>query len=341
MDIPAVFRYDDGVQVYLQLSSEVFTLKITTLEYFLTLAQSSSISEASQRLYIAQPTLTKALQQFEQEIGVKLFERSRDGISLTAAGKQILPQAQQMVGYYHEWLEMGQQAALQSIDIYISRSFSDLLLPNILVKFRQRHPELPVNYITVRTPGQFISRNLQKPSIALFLCSEKALQTYTKIQGNKPLILCHGESRCLVSKYSPLANKSAIPLSDLENLLLVLPGSSRHEETAYSSDSGFISHIFNSFPAPRTIHVETVTNVINQVAENPQTYAISYYPVLKRYERVRRGELVYPIFEDGHQYRENLCLFYSKAAYDQHPLMAELILSIRDAFREFFDALEK
>lgn len=64
-------------------------LKIKALEYFITLAESQSINEAAQKLYIAQPSLTKALQLFEKEIGVQLFHRTKSGIQLTEAGKKI------------------------------------------------------------------------------------------------------------------------------------------------------------------------------------------------------------------------------------------------------------
>ena len=79
-------------------------MKIQTLEYLITLAESHSINEAAQKLYISQPSLTKALQLFEKEIGVQLLLRNKAGIQLTAAGKSILPEVKQVVSYYNHWL---------------------------------------------------------------------------------------------------------------------------------------------------------------------------------------------------------------------------------------------
>ena len=304
-------------------------MKINTLEYLLVLAQSSSISEAAQRLYIAQPTLTKALHQLEQEIGVRLFDRSREGIALTSAGERILPQAKQIVAYYQEWLELGRQTALQSIDICVGRSFSDLLIPNILVKFRQRHPNVPVNYIVSREPCELISRSLQRPVIALFACNHETLQHCSELQGNRPTLLMPVEFRCLVSRNSPLARLKTVALQNLKDLFLVLPGSGENGNENYS-------HSLGVFPSKQIIHVETLTNVISQVAENPQTYALSHYPTLRRYEQVRSGELVFPPFE-MHQEEMSLCLFYLKQAYDQHPLVAELVSSICTEFERFIE----
>ena len=56
---------------YIRIEGRII-LKIKVLEYFITLAESQSINEAAGKLYIAQPSLTKALQLFEAEIGTQL-----------------------------------------------------------------------------------------------------------------------------------------------------------------------------------------------------------------------------------------------------------------------------
>lgn len=90
---------------YIKIEGRII-LKIKVLEYFITLAESQSINEAAGKLYIAQPSLTKALQLFEAEIGTQLFQRKKTGIQLTEAGKRILPEAKQMVEYYNGWLSL-------------------------------------------------------------------------------------------------------------------------------------------------------------------------------------------------------------------------------------------
>ena len=133
-------------------------MKIEVLQYFTVLAESRSISEAAQKLYIAQPSLTKSLQMFEEELGFRLFERSRGGITLTPEGKKILPQAKKMVEYYESWLELGHQNTLSLIDIFVGRSFADFLLPHILVEFSQKYPDLPVNYVISVHRTAFLQR---------------------------------------------------------------------------------------------------------------------------------------------------------------------------------------
>ena len=57
------------------------TMKIQMLKYFVTLSESRSISEAAQKLYIAQPSLSKSLQLLEKDLGLSLFVRTDAGIS--------------------------------------------------------------------------------------------------------------------------------------------------------------------------------------------------------------------------------------------------------------------
>ena len=312
-------------------------MKITTLEYFLELAASESITEASKRLYVAQPTLTKALKQFEEEIGFRLFERSRDGISLTSEGRQILPQVKQMVDNYHEWLSMGKKNELRSITVCVGRSFSDMLLPTILAKFRQRHPDVSVNYVVKRTPGEFISKSINEPVIALLSCKAQLIESYSELQGNSPSILCTGEFRCLLNSANPLSKARTISLKDLRKLLLVLPGSDKEEEQKYLSEPTAVSRIFKAYPDQQTIHVDTVNNVINLVAEDPNTFATSFYPTLLRYEQVRNGRLIAVPVQNTKE--SLLCLFYSKRAASRQPLVDELVTAITREFAHYIPKL--
>ena len=75
---------------YIRIEGRII-LRIKVLEYFITLAESQSINEAAGKLYIAQPSLTKALQLFEAEIGTQLFQRKKTGIQLTVAFLKNFP----------------------------------------------------------------------------------------------------------------------------------------------------------------------------------------------------------------------------------------------------------
>lgn len=64
-------------------------MKLSNLRYFVKVAQYGSLSEAAKRLFISQPTLSRRIQELEEEMGVPLFIRQLKGMKLTANG-QIL-----------------------------------------------------------------------------------------------------------------------------------------------------------------------------------------------------------------------------------------------------------
>lgn len=67
------------------------------LKYILTIVSCGSISEAAKQLFISQPSLSSAVKELEQEIGVDIFWRSSKGISLSNEGVEFLSYARQVV----------------------------------------------------------------------------------------------------------------------------------------------------------------------------------------------------------------------------------------------------
>ena len=66
------------------------------LLYFWMVAKEGSISRAAEKLHLAQPTLSNQIQRLERSIGARLFDRLPDRFALTAAGEELLADAQAM-----------------------------------------------------------------------------------------------------------------------------------------------------------------------------------------------------------------------------------------------------
>ena len=72
-------------------------MTLLQLKYIVTIAESGSLNEAAKRLYLAQPSLTSAVKDLENELGITIFSRTNKGVLLTAEGEEFLGYARQVM----------------------------------------------------------------------------------------------------------------------------------------------------------------------------------------------------------------------------------------------------
>ena len=72
-------------------------MTLLQLKYVVAVASAGTISEAAKQLYIAQPSLTSAIKELENELGITIFKRTNKGILLSADGEEFLGYARQVI----------------------------------------------------------------------------------------------------------------------------------------------------------------------------------------------------------------------------------------------------
>ena len=65
------------------------TQNLSSYRIFYAVANTGNISKAAKELYISQPAISKSIQKLEENIGIKLFDRSSRGVSLTPEGELL------------------------------------------------------------------------------------------------------------------------------------------------------------------------------------------------------------------------------------------------------------
>ena len=75
-------------------------MTLTQLKYAITVSEAGSMNQAAKELFISQPSLSLAIRDLEEEIGVELFRRSSRGILLTPDGEEFIGYAKQVVEQY-------------------------------------------------------------------------------------------------------------------------------------------------------------------------------------------------------------------------------------------------
>ncbi|MBE6110672.1 MAG: LysR family transcriptional regulator, partial [Erysipelotrichaceae bacterium] len=75
-------------------------MTIQQILYAIVIAEKGSINKAAETLYISQPSLTSAIQELEKSIGIRIFNRTGRGVTLTNDGKEFLLYARQVYAQY-------------------------------------------------------------------------------------------------------------------------------------------------------------------------------------------------------------------------------------------------
>ncbi|MDG6094125.1 LysR family transcriptional regulator [Acetobacter sp. AN02] len=132
-------------------------MELRHLRYFLAIAEQGSFTRAAEVLGMEQPPLSQQIRQFEEELGVRLFQRLSRGVRLTTIGEDLLPQAQAILGMQKLFLTTAQGLARGErglIRVGLAGAVSFLpVIPLTIRKFRETWPGITVFLEESNTPA--------------------------------------------------------------------------------------------------------------------------------------------------------------------------------------------
>ncbi len=121
---------------------------IRQLEYFVSVAESGSIVEAARRLHVTQPTVSGALSKMEEQFGTGLFIRHHArGVSLTASGRRLLPEARTLLRHLEQFEHEARAASgevVGRLDIGCFVTLAPRYMPELISRFTARHPRVEI-----------------------------------------------------------------------------------------------------------------------------------------------------------------------------------------------------
>ncbi|MGN0835899.1 MAG: LysR family transcriptional regulator [Akkermansia sp.] len=111
------------------------TLTLQKMRYLVAVAEKGSITGAAGELFVSQPSLTKTIHEVEDEVGIRIFERSSKGISVTKKGEEFLAYVRQVLEQadllQEHFLQQGARKRLFCISsqhyAFAVRAFADLV----------------------------------------------------------------------------------------------------------------------------------------------------------------------------------------------------------------------
>jgi DNA-binding transcriptional LysR family regulator len=118
-------------------------MDVPRLEAFLEVARLGSMRAAARSLHLGQPALSARIVALEDELGAKVFERSKRGVRLTLAGRALMPYAERAL----EAVEAGRSAVSQveqgddgELVIAAASAVNASVVPELVARFRRYHP---------------------------------------------------------------------------------------------------------------------------------------------------------------------------------------------------------
>ena len=117
------------------------------LSAFLRLARAGSFSEAARQSGVSQPALSRMVQQMEEAIGARLFDRTTRSVALTPAGQDLLPIAARLVAEFdRSFSELARfiEGRRGRVAVAALPSVAAVLLPPAIARYRQEHAEVEV-----------------------------------------------------------------------------------------------------------------------------------------------------------------------------------------------------
>ncbi|UBF28230.1 LysR family transcriptional regulator [Kovacikia minuta CCNUW1] len=132
-------------------------MELRHLHYFITVAEELHFSRAAERLHISQPPLSQQIQNLEDELGVKLFERTKRQVHLTEAGKVFLERCYLVLAQLEQAIAVTQQIGrgeVGQLAISFVGTAMFTLLPEIFRVFREQFPAVELRLHELTTAQQ-------------------------------------------------------------------------------------------------------------------------------------------------------------------------------------------
>jgi LysR family hydrogen peroxide-inducible transcriptional activator len=120
-------------------------MTLNELRFIVAVAQERNFRRAAEKAFISQPALSLAIQKLEDELGLKIFERGKNEVSLTPVGGEIVEQAQRVLEEAERIREIAAQGKNQLITplrLGIIHSVSPYLLPDLIPELRKLAPHM-------------------------------------------------------------------------------------------------------------------------------------------------------------------------------------------------------
>lgn len=183
------------------------------MSYFVEVVNEGGMTNASKSLYIAQPTISKAVKDIEKELGMPLFDRSKRELKLTDAGQVFYQKCKEILALYNNLpVEINSLLGLETghISIGLSAVMNMNKFIQILGEFHKLYPN--ITYNLVENGGKIIESQLANDEIDIGITT---LPVDGTIFNSIPLY--QEDLKLVLNKEHHLAHRKTVEMKELAN----------------------------------------------------------------------------------------------------------------------------
>ena len=122
-------------------------MTLTELKYIVAVAREKHFGKAAEACFVSQPTLSVAIKKLEEELQLKLFERSANEVSVTPLGQEIIQQAQSVLeqaALIKEIAKRGKDPLAGALRLGVIYTIGPYLLPSLVRQMIAQAPQMPL-----------------------------------------------------------------------------------------------------------------------------------------------------------------------------------------------------
>jgi LysR family hydrogen peroxide-inducible transcriptional activator len=193
-------------------------MTLTELKYLIAVADEQHFGRAAERSFVSQPSLSAAVKNIEQELGVRVFERSKRGVELTEVGAEIVAQARRTLEEAARIKSVAKQGKGRfRLRLGVIHTIAPYLLPQLVVALRKSAPEMSLDI------EENMTANLDRLLRAGELDAAILALPY-EAPGIEVVPIYDEEFEIVVPQGHALARRKAVPADELDaGELLLLP----------------------------------------------------------------------------------------------------------------------
>ncbi|MFH5831952.1 transcriptional regulator CynR [Halalkalibaculum sp. DA384] len=193
-------------------------MELRQFKYLLSIAEEGTFTAAADKLFISQSALSQQVKSMEEELGVPLFDRSRNRLQLTEAGELLHQRAKRIVNEVDEAkraIDELEQLYRGTLRIGVVQTVNAYLIPRVVSSFSTRYPNVTLKVHELSAPE--IENTLYEHELDLgisFKPTEYPDLTFDDLFEEELLLIVNGQHK--------LADREAITVRELDRKKLIL-----------------------------------------------------------------------------------------------------------------------